>query len=138
MYNLEESSLARLMIPDLLTPEQYYGGVRTQDPATEAIKRLMLAVLEDALNCLQISANDRRPVERRAMTEAERWIFEPGLRGPFSFESVCETLGIQPDYLRDGVREWHKPLSGVPNPRLPRRDAVRRSAPPQSRLSVED
>jgi hypothetical protein len=138
MYNLEESSLARLAIPDLVTPEQYYDGVRTRHPGTEAIRRLMLAVLEDALRCLQMRANGRRPVERRAMAEAERWIFERGLQGPFTFESVCETLGIHPDHLRDGIRQWRLQLSGVRNSTVPRRDPVLRSGPIQTRLSFSD
>jgi hypothetical protein len=135
MYNLEESSLARLAIPDVVTPEQYYNGVRIRHPATEAIKRLMLAVLEDALCCLQMRANGRRPIDRRDMAEAERWIFEPGREGPFTFESVCETLGIQPDHLRDGIRQWRLQSSSVCNTPVLRRDPVRRSGPRQARLS---
>jgi len=126
----EESPLARLMIPDLLTSEQYYDGV--PHPATEAIRRLMLAVLEDALRCLQMRANGRSSVVRRAVVEAECWIFERGLQGPFTFESVCEALGIHPDHLRGGIRQWRAQLSGVGHSQLPRLQQVRRSVPAQS------
>src|SRR5207253_8558802 len=47
MAEVEERALARLMVPDALMPGQYYEGVRRDDPATGAIKRLMLAVLEE-------------------------------------------------------------------------------------------
>ena len=44
MLNLEERSLARLTIPDVLTPVQYYEGVRAQHPEAQGMKRLVLAV----------------------------------------------------------------------------------------------
>ena len=39
MRDLEESSLARLTIPDALTPEQFYDGVRKQHPEMHGMKR---------------------------------------------------------------------------------------------------
>ena len=116
MYDPVENSLARLTIPDVLTPMQYYGRVRSHGPETDATKRLMLAVLEDALRCLHISAEGRRPADRRATAEAESWIFVQGLQGPFAFESICETLGIQPDYLRAGIRKWRAQSNGLNPP----------------------
>ena len=55
-------------------PGQYYEGVRRDDPATGSIKRLMLAVLEDALRCLQTYAKVRTPIRRRMFVEAQAWI----------------------------------------------------------------
>ena len=46
-------------------PGQYYEGVRRDDPATGAIKRLMLAVLEDALRCLQTHAEAPKQLRQR-------------------------------------------------------------------------
>jgi hypothetical protein len=103
---IEESALARLMVPDALMPGQYYAGVRHDDPATEAIKRLMLAVLEDALRCLQTYAKVRTPIRRRMFFEAQAWISDRTARGPFAFEAICDALGIEPNRLRDGIREW--------------------------------
>jgi hypothetical protein len=74
MAEIEERALARLMVPDALTPGQYYEGVRRDDPATGAIKRLMLAVLEDALRCLKTYAKVRTPIRRRMFVEAQAWI----------------------------------------------------------------
>ena len=132
MHNLEEGSLARLTIPDVLTPVQYYGGVRNQHPETHAMKRLLSAVLEDALRCLQTYAKSRNPVRRKAFGEAETWILDRKAQGPFAFDTICEALGIQPDYLRDGIRKWRMQLSnGLDSRRLQRR-SVRRSEPIRS------
>ena len=114
MHNVEESSLARLMIPDVLTPSQFHGGVRTQHPQAQAMKRLMLAVLEDALRCLQTYIASRNQVYRKAFAEAETWILDRKAQGPFAFDTICEALEIQPDHLRDGIRQWCTQLSNGP------------------------
>ena len=106
MRDLEESSLAQLAIPDVLTPVQYYDGVRTQHPETNAMKRLMLAVLEDALRCLQTYAEGRNLVHRKAFAEAETWILDRKAQGPFAFEAICDVLEIKPNRLRNGIRQW--------------------------------
>jgi hypothetical protein len=111
MHNLEESSLARLMIPDVLTPAQYYDGARTRYTETHAMKRLMLAVLEDALGCLETYTESRNPSHRKAFGEAETWILDRRAKGPFAFVSICEALEIQPDHLREGIRQWRLQLS---------------------------
>ena len=129
MNNLAESTIARLTIPDVLTPVQYYEGVRAQHPETHAMKRLMLAVLEDALRCLQTYTGKRNPAHRKAFGEAETWILDRRAQGPFAFVSVCEALGIQPDHLRDGIRKWRAQLSDGPDSRRLQRRSVRRSEP---------
>src|ERR1700741_2496046 len=111
MRDLEESSLARFTIPDVLTPAQYYGGLRTSHPEMNATKRLLLAVLEDALRCLQTYAENPNPAHRQASAEAEAWILDRRAKGPFAFVSICEALGIQPDHLREGIRQWRLQLS---------------------------
>ena len=129
MNNLAESTIARLTIPDVLTPVQYYEGVRAQHPETHAMKRLMLAVLEDALRCLQTYTGKRNPAHRKAFGEAETWILDRRAQGPFAFVSVCEALGIQPDHLREGIRKWRVQLSDGPDSRRLQRRSVRRSEP---------
>jgi hypothetical protein len=132
MHNLEESSLARLMIPDVLTPAQYYDGARTRYPETHAMKRLMLAVLEDALGCLETYTESRNPSHRKAFGEAETWILDRRARGPFAFVSICEALEIQPDHLREGIRQWRLQLSDGRDSRRLQRRSVRRSEPTAS------
>jgi hypothetical protein len=72
----------------------------------EPEKQLMLAVLEDAIACLQkyVFARDR---QRRALFhEAEYWIQDTNRYWTFSFVNICETLGFDPDYLRQGLARW--------------------------------
>ena len=129
MNNLEESTIARLTIPDVLTPVQYYEGVRAQHPGTHAMKRLMLAVLEDALRCIQTYAENPNPVHRKAFAEAETWILDCKAQGPFAFGVICDVFGIESNRLRDGIREWRTQLSNGPDSRRLQRHPVRRNEP---------
>lgn len=63
----------------------------------------MLAVLDDAIACFQkyIFARDRKG--KTLFREAEEWILEENSDWPFSFETICEVLGFNPDYVRTGL-----------------------------------
>ena len=66
----------------------------------------MLAVLTDAVHCYQVGCDAQKTSRIRAFREAEEWLFSAKGYGPFSFENVCYTLDITPDYLRKMVRKW--------------------------------
>ena len=94
---MEESACAHLLVPDILTPVQYYDGVHRDDPETQAIKRLMFAVLADAVRCcFQNYAHAQSSAGRRMFGETESWTLDRNSDGPFTFQRICETLGIEP------------------------------------------
>ena len=64
---------------------------------------LMYAVLEDAFLCYQkqFEANARIPQLSRA---AEDWFLCDDSRWLFSFVSVCQALGLEPQYIRKKLR----------------------------------
>jgi hypothetical protein len=101
MSEIEPGILAA--IPDTLTPAQYYDGAHRDDPETQAIKRLMLAVLTDAIRCLQACCRAQSCYGRRMFYEVKGWIWD---EGPFTFEGICETLEIERERLRRSLREW--------------------------------
>ena len=122
----EESAHPQLTVPDILMPVQYYDGRRRDNPETQAIKRLMFAVLADAVRCFQTYADAQSRAGRRIFGEAQWWILDRNSDGPFTFEAICETLGIEPDCLRNGLHQWRVQQSGGMNPpRLGRRTKVR-------------
>ena len=90
---------------DAVTPEQFLDTFRRNE-YLEPEKALLLAVLEDAINCFQkyMETEDRSGKERFA--EAEEWIMRGGNDWLFSFDNICELLGLDPQYLRRGLREW--------------------------------
>ena len=72
----------------------------------EGEEKLMLAVLEEAVKCFQEYVLATRPREKRLFQEAEEWILEKDSDYLFSFESICQTLGLHPDYTRQGLLVW--------------------------------
>jgi AraC-like DNA-binding protein len=60
---------------------------------------LMQAVLADAVRCLQGAAGPARHRARLA-AEAKAWIEVRNARWAFSFENVCQQLGIDPETIR--------------------------------------
>lgn len=123
----ENGVLGSIFVPDIVTPEQYYD-TRRDDSAIAPVKRLMMAVLEDALRCFQNNADAKSGPRKRLFAEAEQWLCGDGGDGPFSFGTVCETLGIEPSFLRSGLREWRsQQLAGISTRRLARRSPVVRS-----------
>jgi hypothetical protein len=66
----------------------------------------MLAVLQDAVECFQKHAMAQYVWEKKLFREAEDWILEKNIDWPFSFENICETLQLNPDYIRRGLLVW--------------------------------
>jgi hypothetical protein len=94
-------------------------GWASRDPADDAIiegvykkslregeERLMLAVLESAVEDFQKYVLARSACGKRLFREAEEWFLEKDSDEPFSFGSICEVLGLHPDHIRKGLLVW--------------------------------
>ncbi len=67
----------------------------------------MFAVLEDAVTCFQKYFAARDKIKTRLFREAEEWILLQGKSNWFfSFDYICETLDLTPDYIRKGLLQW--------------------------------
>ena len=82
MTRIEDSDFARFVVPAVLTAGQYYDGVHRDDHETQAVKRLMLAVLSDAVRCSQAYACARNRAMRLRFAEALAWILDRKAEGP--------------------------------------------------------
>lgn len=102
-----EERVTSLFQPDTLLPDQYLDTYRRK-LHLEPEKKLMLAVLEDAIACYQKYLFARDSKGKALFDEAKDWVEETGSGSVFAFDSVCETLGLNPDYLRRGMVEWKK------------------------------
>lgn len=100
-----EERLASLFQPDVLIPAQYFDTLRSKT-GMEPEKRLMLAVLEDAIHCFQDNVAAESDTKRKLFEEAEEWFLSEGDEWAFSFENVCEALGLNPRYVRRGLLRW--------------------------------
>ncbi len=125
-----------LFQPDILLPVQYLAESRLAGPL-ESEKRLMLAILEEAILCFQkyFSATDIRG--KILFHDAERWLMDQTSDWLFSFNNICQLLGFNPSYLRKGLLRWKENLcaSGSQNcgqrlvVRMPKRCNGERNSP---------
>src|SRR4029450_1612659 len=72
----------------------------------EGEERLMFAVLENAVQYFQKYVFARNPRGKQLFQEAEEWFLDKDGEALYSFESVCETLGLHPDHIRKGLMVW--------------------------------
>ena len=59
-------------------------------------KKLMLAVLEDALTRFE----KHLPSQNHLFREELNWLMDTNTEPVFSFQSICESLQLDPDYVR--------------------------------------
>src|SRR6058998_3226020 len=114
--------------PDTLLPEQLELPGR-QAPQGERL--LMLAVLEDAIDCYRRYRRSRDPATRLLFDETRAWVESRDHDTLFSFESLCEALDIDPDYLRRRLRETS--VGGRPGAMTHDADGQQRSRRPARR-----
>ncbi len=87
--------------PDFLVPVQFFDLTRRRS-TLDGETRLVFAVLEDAVRCYVKTVNSSRRCDREQFDEVQRWFHaEAGIHSPFSFEYVCDVLGIEPASLRE-------------------------------------
>ena len=72
----------------------------------EGEEKLMLAVLSDAIEHFQKYAFSKDEKGRKLFQEAEEWFLEKDNDGLCSFENICQTLQLHPDYIRQGLLRW--------------------------------
>jgi hypothetical protein len=96
--------------PGAVLPVQFYPA-----RAMRSEKRLMLAILEDALGIHRKYA--RKPGRRHEhlAAETERWLFSDDTAWPLSFLNVCSALGIDGAWLRAQLSRSEKPAMAVPS-----------------------
>ena len=100
-----DERLPGLFEPDTLLPVQYFEAMRRKH-LLEGEKRLILSVLEDAIECFMKCIDSPTNKGQRLFRDAEEWINLEDKKWIFSFDNVCEMLDIHPEYLRRGLRAW--------------------------------
>jgi hypothetical protein len=89
---------------DTTLGDQYFATFRRSE-YLEPEKALLLAILEDAVHCYRKYRGARDHSGRERFREAEEWIMGGGNDWIFSFQNVCELLGLDPQYIRRGITE---------------------------------
>jgi hypothetical protein len=100
-----DERLPGLFEPDTLLPVQYFEAMRKKH-LLEGEKRLILSVLEDAIECFMKCIDASTSKGQRLFRDADEWIAHEDKRWVFSFDNVCDMLDINAEYMRMGLRKW--------------------------------
>ena len=100
-----DERLPGLFEPDTLLPIQYFEAMRKKH-LLEGEKRLILSVLEDAVECFMKCIDSPTSKGQRLFRDADEWISLEDKHWVFSFDNVCDMLDINPEYMRRGLRQW--------------------------------
>ena len=87
------------------------GEMGVRNFIAEPERRLLFAVLTDAIVRFRRFAEAPNDPGRRDCVEAERWIRSSDREWPCSFVNVCEALDIEPGPLRRALLAWRNPGS---------------------------
>jgi hypothetical protein len=85
-----------MLQPHIILPSQHFAPHRK--PAPE--HRLMIAVLQDALNSLERYRAATGHRGRRLFREVTQWLLSEETDWPFSFERICEVLALDSNAVR--------------------------------------
>lgn len=92
--------LARILETDIFLPAQFNGGGGLSRKL-EGEKRLMIAILKDAVECLDKYRRARSSLGQTTYQNALEWIQDKSTDWLFSFTNICDFLGFDADYVRE-------------------------------------
>ena len=97
-------SLQHMMGGDTSVTEQFFATLRRSEHL-EPEKSLLIAILQDAIHDYRKYCRARDLEGKEHFREAQKWIMAGGNNWIFSFNNICELLGLDPDYVRRGLHE---------------------------------
>ena len=92
-----------IMSDDSLMTQQYEDTFRRSEHL-DPEKALAAAILDDAIQEYRKYSGAQDPNGKKRFHEAEEWIMRGDNGWIFSFDNVCDFLGLDSDYVRHGLR----------------------------------
>jgi len=128
-------NVGEVAYPDVVFPPQHTAQIRQLTPA----RRLMIAVLVDAIDCMVKYRSAPDGPGRRLFVEDNEWLLSTDVRWPYSFECICDVLDLDAATVRAGLCVASNPPSGSegllhsPSPErtVEQRDSVKAKYGPQ-------
>jgi len=93
--------------PDVLCLDEYLHVYQGR-PAETPERRLVAAVLRDAIDCYLRDCFTKNRHKKRSFREAAEWFFKGDNYGVFSLENVCGILNIDPGYIRRSLMQYEQ------------------------------
>jgi hypothetical protein len=90
---------------EIILPIQF-AHPRNVEGRCEGERRLMLAVLEDAVVTLKSHLRGPSVHSRRIAAEIENWLASGSCSHTFAFATICDVLGFDVPAVRQAIGEW--------------------------------
>ncbi len=107
MSHYSFDSASSVFEPDVMLPSQLL--MPDEEGLTGGERRLMAALLSDGIEAYighAMATIEGNVKKARARADASDWVEESDASYVFSFDNVCECLGINPEYLRLGLHRY--------------------------------
>jgi hypothetical protein len=108
------------IVPDSILPSQFFATMRRQAAHKTGEYQLLIALLEDAVQCFQKHACATKNPGRRLFEEAQRWLMTADDTGPngdaFTFGYVCTILGLDAGATRAALLRWRAAQAAAASP----------------------
>jgi len=91
--------------PEVVLPSQFHNRSGL-DASLQPEKRLMLAVMEDAVGTFQKYVLARDRAGQKLLAEVEEWIDSDDIDWPYSFVNICNALELDVAFMRNGLHRW--------------------------------
>jgi hypothetical protein len=98
---MEGEGFHDLLTNEIVLPSQFWDA--RDDLRFEPEKKLMVAVLEEALATILSSSDRRSEARRQVEEEAWRWFESDDRTGPFNFGTICDVLGLNAERVRQVI-----------------------------------
>lgn len=86
--------------PLMLLPIQFFSAPDVSRPE----RGLMMAVLADAVRCIEKYRSSQSTRAEQEYGEAESWLLADEPNWPYSFEHICAVLKLDADAVRQRLR----------------------------------
>jgi hypothetical protein len=117
---------------EVLLPEQFFGPAANAAVGWAGERRLLFAILQDAVTEFRRYCTARHVRGRRLFRETREWFWSKDRSWLCSFEHICAHLDLDPDYIRRGLQRLHEaaaaPVAAVSPPRRRPEQTVRHLA----------
>lgn len=103
---------------EMLTPEQFFSSAVESAAAWSGERKLLLAVLQDAVASFFRYQHDPTTRGKRLFRETHEWFWSTDRQWLCSFESICDNLHLDANYIRRGLKRYYDPVafSALPPP----------------------
>ncbi len=106
--------LHRSWSAERLLPEQYFVPAWESAVVWTGERRLLCAVLQEAVHTFLTYRDARTARGQRLFREAQAWFWSEERDKLYAFENICLHLQLDPDYTRRGLQCWQRPVASLP------------------------